>query len=293
MAFLTWLAVVVAMTLLLVQRAFFVRSLILQSEQPPRRMRDLLECCRQQMGVLAPVQLRLTSMAASPSVAGLTRPKILMPQPMLASLHSGQLRSILLHELAHVKRGDLWISLLQTLLQILYFFHPLLWLANLLIRRVREQAVDETVLAAMGEEAEDYPRTLLNVSRLAFGRPALSLRLLGVVESKRALTARIKHIASRPFPKTAKLGLAGLILIATVAAILLPMARAEKNETRTRFTEAEISTALASLKINPNGVILARGSRPGFPGRSACSNRTPHRDGYQLHSRTQEWQKDW
>ena len=58
-------------------------------------------------------------------------------------------------------------------------------------------------------------------------RPTLSLRLIGVVESKSALTGRIQHILSRPFPKTARLGLLGLLVIFLIAAILLPMAAAQ------------------------------------------------------------------
>jgi hypothetical protein len=71
---------------------------------------------------------------------------------------------------------------------------------------------------------------LLDVSRLTFSRPALSLRLIGVVESKKALAGRIRHMASKPFPKTAKLGIAGLLGVVIVAAILLPMARARKGD---------------------------------------------------------------
>ena len=251
MVFLAWLLVVSVMTVLLIQRAFFVKGLVAQSDKASAPLADLLEQCRQQMKVGRGITLRLTSLSTSPSVCGLWRPRILMPRRMVARLETRQLRSILLHELAHVKRGDLWINLVQALLQIAYFFHPLLWLANLMIRRVREQAVDETVLAAMGNEAEDYPRTLLNISKLAFGRPALSLRLIGVVESKRALTARIKHIVSRPFPKSARLGLSGLVLLLTVAAVLLPMAKAQKNENTPDYTETEISAGLASFQIDP------------------------------------------
>ena len=151
---------------------------------------------------------------------------------MLARLQGNELESVLLHELAHVKRGDLWLNLVQALLQVAYFYHPLLWAANAWIRRVREQAVDETVLAALGEEAEDYPRTLLSVSRLAFGQPALSLRLLGVVESRNALMNRIRHIASRPFPRTAKLGFTGCVLVVVIAVTLLPMASAAPRRRR-------------------------------------------------------------
>ena len=120
--------------------------------------------------------------------------------------------------------------MVQTLLQIVYFYNPLLWVANAVIRKVREQAVDEMVLAAMGEGAEDYPEALLNISRLTFNRGVLSLRLIGVVESKKALSGRIKHILSRPFPKTAKLGIIGLMAVIVAGAVLLPMAKAEKGK---------------------------------------------------------------
>jgi hypothetical protein len=59
---------------------------------------------------------------------------------------------------------------------------------------------------------------------MAFKRPALSLRLIGVVESKSALAGRIKHILNRPMPKKAKLGILGLAVVIITAAILLPMA---------------------------------------------------------------------
>jgi beta-lactamase regulating signal transducer with metallopeptidase domain/protocatechuate 3,4-dioxygenase beta subunit len=229
---LAWMAAVILMVVLLIQRVFFVRALLAQSREAPDALSALLEQCRRHMGMHGVAGVRLTSLSASPSVCGLLRPMILMPEPMARQLEMSQLRSVLFHELAHIKRGDLWINLLQTLLQIVYLYHPLLWLANARIRAIREQAVDEAVLAALGEDAEEYPRTLLNISKLAFGRPALSLRLLGVVESKRALTARIRHMVSRPFPKNARLGLLGLAAIAITAAALLPMARGTQRRTR-------------------------------------------------------------
>ncbi|MHC4627479.1 MAG: carboxypeptidase regulatory-like domain-containing protein, partial [Planctomycetota bacterium] len=147
-----------------------------------------------------------------------------MPKNLAPSLSSGELRVVLLHELAHIRRGDLWVNLAATILQIFYFYNPLLWLANAMIRRAREQAVDEMVLVAMGDNAPQYPQTLLSVAKMAFKRPALSLRLTGVVESRSALTGRIKHILNRPMPKTAKLGIIGLAVVLAAAAVLLPMA---------------------------------------------------------------------
>jgi beta-lactamase regulating signal transducer with metallopeptidase domain len=237
---LTWAVVVLALTLLLIQRAFFVRGLLGQSEEASRDMLNELENCCRRLGLRRAVRLRLSPNATSPAVCGLLRPVILIPQSIAPRLQSHDLRAVLLHELAHVKRGDLWVNLIQTLLQIAYFYNPLLWLANAMIRRTREQAVDETVLVAMGETARQYPEILVNIAKLAFTRrPALSLRLIGVVESKSALTARIQHILTRPLPTSAKLGVIGLLSVLILAAVLLPMAKAQ-DETNGVFSRLAV-----------------------------------------------------
>jgi len=226
---LAWLASVVLMMTLLMQRALFVRSLVAQSEEASEAMIGILQRARRQMQINTRIGLRLSQAATSPSVCGIVRPTILIPQSLPGKMALQDFKAILLHELAHIKRGDLWVSCIQTIVQILYVYHPLLWVANAMIRKVREQAADEMVLVALGEEADDYPKTLLDVSRLTFGSPALSLRFIGVAESKKALHRRIKHMLTRPVPKSARVGALGTIIILVVAAILLPMARAEKS----------------------------------------------------------------
>ncbi len=232
---LIWLAIAVGLLLLLLQRALFVKGLVAQAEPASCRLRDALGECQERLGLNRVVALRVSPNATSPAVCGLLRPTILIPQNLAPKLSGNDLQAVLLHELAHIKRGDLWVNLIQTLLQIIYFYNPLLWLANAMIRRVREQAVDEAVLVAMGETAADYPETLVNIAKLAFKkRPVLSLRLIGVVESKSALSGRIRHILSRPFPKTAKLSLLGLSVVFLIAAVLLPMAKARPMTDRAR-----------------------------------------------------------
>ncbi|MHC4640007.1 MAG: M56 family metallopeptidase [Planctomycetota bacterium] len=228
--FLTWLAIVMAMGLLLLQRALFVRGLVAQAKKASRLMNDELAYCCASMGIKAKVSLKISVNATTPSVCGLIRPVILVPWNLVSTLGVSRMRTVLMHELAHIRRGDLWVNLAQTVLQIIFFYNPLLWLANCVVRRIREQAVDEAVLVAMGEGAQQYPQTLVDVAKMAFKRPALSLRLIGVVESKSALAGRIKHILSRPIPKSARLGLISILAIIIAGAILLPMAMAQRLE---------------------------------------------------------------
>ena len=96
-----------------------------------------------------PVRIRLTDRRQSPAVCGLFRPVVLLPRALADQLPPAQLRAVLLHELFHLRRGDVWGNCLQALVQILYWWHPLLWLANARIRRVREEAVDDAVMLAL------------------------------------------------------------------------------------------------------------------------------------------------
>jgi len=249
--FLAWLAVVVVMSLLLLQRAIFVRGLIAQAEEATGLMKDTLHYCCEHMAVKIKVRLKVSPNASSPAVCGLFCPVILVPRNLSPTLGSSHLRTVLMHELAHIKRGDLWINTVQTALQIIYLYNPLLWLANAIIRRVREQAVDEIVLVAMGHKAQQYPETLLSVAKLAFARPALSLRLIGVIESKNQLKERIRKMLERPVPKSAKLGILSLLAIIIAAAMLLPMAAAEdKGQMTDDRMEKEFAATL------PNGVTV-------------------------------------
>jgi beta-lactamase regulating signal transducer with metallopeptidase domain len=191
--FLVWLAVVIVMGLLLLKRAILAGRHIRQAKRANFLMNDLLMYCCKCMGVNSrKVRLRISSDGTSPAVYGLFKPVILVPHNLAPSLGSRHLRAVLLHELAHIKRGDLWVNWAQTVLQIVYFYNPLLWLANSTICRVREQAVDEVVLAAMGKKIQRYPEMLADVARLMFKRPALSLGLIGVVESRDTLANWIK-----------------------------------------------------------------------------------------------------
>jgi beta-lactamase regulating signal transducer with metallopeptidase domain len=233
--FLLWLVGVLVLSVLLLQRVCFVRRLIARSTPAGEPLLDLLSRCCDQMHIRQRVGLRLSPATFSPAVCGLFRPVILLPASLLQKLSSDDLRAVLIHELAHLKRGDLWLNSVQTLLQIVYFYNPFIWLANAMTRRVREQAVDEMVLVALGAEAKSYSRTLVDIAEMAFFKANWTLRLIGVAESKKSLEQRIKHILTRPIPKSAKLGLSGVLAVLVAATLLLPMAKgAARRNLQTR-----------------------------------------------------------
>jgi beta-lactamase regulating signal transducer with metallopeptidase domain len=173
-----------------------------------------------------PARLRLIERPMSPAVCGLFRPVILVPRALAQQLPPDQLGAVLLHELVHLRRGDLWLNFVQTLLQIFYWWHPLLWFANTRIRRAREEAVDDAVMLALDDNAEAYAPTLLQVARLALSRPPVSLGLVGILESGSFLRQRIERLLDFHPPRKAGLTLASVFSVAAFAALALPMGRA-------------------------------------------------------------------
>ncbi len=173
-----------------------------------------------------PVRLRLTDQPQSPAVCGLFRPVILLPRSLAEHLPPAQLRAVLLHELFHLRRGDVWVNCAQALLQIVYWWHPLLWFANARIRRVREEAVDDAVMLALNEDAETYAPTLLEVAKLALHRPLASLGLVGILESRSSLRQRIERLMDFRPPRKAGLTLGAALGVLGFAALAVPMGEA-------------------------------------------------------------------
>ncbi len=210
---------------LLFKGARSVRRLVTLAAPATETWQQWLNETAAQLGIRRTVGLKITAQAMSPAVCGLWRPVILVPEKLMQELTEPQLRAAILHELIHLKRGDLWANYVQTLLQIIYWWHPLLWLANRQIRGLREQAVDEQVMAFLADDQIVYPETLLQVARHCFTRPIASLGMVGIIESSGALKERVHRLVSWPQPRRTKLGVIGVMAIIISGVLLLPMAQ--------------------------------------------------------------------
>ena len=192
----------------------------------PALLEEMFDAATSSIGLRRAVRLRVTDQAMSPAVCGLFHPVILLPQSLAEKLLPAQLRAVVLHELTHLRRGDVWANCAQALLQTVYWWHPLVWLANARIRRVREEAVDDTVMLTLRDEAETYASTLLEVAKLAFHRPLASLGLVGILESRSALQQRIERLVDFRAPRKTGLTIASVLGILAFTALAIPMGAA-------------------------------------------------------------------
>ncbi|HUU20031.1 MAG TPA: M56 family metallopeptidase [Sedimentisphaerales bacterium] len=180
---------------------------------------DLLEDCKSEMGIRTILGVVITDKVTSPALFGFIRPRLLLPAGMLEALNLTELHHVFLHELAHLKRYDIYLGYLSSLLQVLHWFNPLIWLAFYRIRNDRELACDYLVLSrTKSGQSKDYGRTIVYLLE-RFSRPRHLPAMAGILETKSQLKRRIKMIAE--FKKTSRPRWAGAMLLLVVLACLV------------------------------------------------------------------------
>ncbi|MBK9138221.1 MAG: redoxin domain-containing protein [Verrucomicrobia bacterium] len=177
----------------------------------------VMDECARRMGVRHPPELVEGEELASPALFGVFRPRLLLPPGFLRDFSRQELRFVLLHELAHVRRRDLAFNWLVTGLQVLHWFNPLLWLGFARWRADRELACDALALqAAGGDQSREYGRTILRLLE-GFTHRAPAPGLVGILEDKRQLKRRIAMIAD--FQPGRRWGIVSIVALVVLAVI--------------------------------------------------------------------------
>jgi bla regulator protein BlaR1 len=194
-----------------------------------QKVLDLLEDCKSEMGIRTILGVIITDKTKSPALFGFLRPRLLLPTGIIETLSLKELRHVFLHELAHLKRHDIYLGYLASLLQSLHWFNPFIWLAFYRIRTDRELACDALVLAQThSSESKDYGRTIVSLLE-RFSRPRHLPAMAGILETKSQLKRRIKMIAK--FKKTSRSRWAGaMLLLAILACVVLTNAYVAKAD---------------------------------------------------------------
>lgn len=218
--------------------------------------------------------LKVSAAVSGPQVVGLTRPQILLPPEELADVGRPELTMLLAHELAHVKRGDLWLGWVPALAHKLFFFHPLAALAVREYALAREAACDAEVLRLLGTAPREYGRMLL---RWGVVLRETGLAAAGASSSARNLKRRLEmlHDASRP-------GGQGLrrasVAAGFVLAALLPIQIVAKSPatpaTPAVPPTATTPTVAATASVTATAAAPAVASTPATP-RGAAVGTTP------------------
>lgn len=133
---------------------------------------------KKQLNIEKEVQVFLSKHVKEPITFGHFKPVILLPISLMTGFEPVAIETILLHELAHIKRHDYLINLGQSIIEIILFYHPCIWWLSKEIRAIREHCCDDLVLS-MGDNRDAYVKTLT----------VLQWRKIGAVSNSLSMTA--------------------------------------------------------------------------------------------------------
>ena len=211
-----WLAGVVILSIRLASGWLVTRRLSTVGTRPvPPACRDALARLVVRLRVTRPVRVLESAMVQVPAVIGWFRPVVLLPASALTGLTPLQLDALLAHELAHVRRYDYLVNLLQSAIETLLFYHPAVWWVSRRVRDEREHCCDDVAVAACGD-AHFYATALLGMERLRNPMPALSMAAAGgsLVERVRRLMA---PVPAEIFPRSLAGALAVMLALVLAA----------------------------------------------------------------------------
>jgi len=190
--FLLWLVCCALLLLRLAAGHVCAWRLIARSApvQQPRAL-EVLYRLQRDARLRRPIALRTSAHLPSVVLYGLFRPVILLPEAWLADLEESDLRSLLAHELAHIRRRDVLANSAQRLLEALLFFHPGAWAASRRIALAREELCDDWALRQTSTRSR-YARALALAAERA--RLRLAPATLGLAEDRFTLLRRVEVI---------------------------------------------------------------------------------------------------
>jgi TonB family protein len=215
---------------------------------------SVLEILQRVKGLLQ-VRRRVTIILSSdfpePGVCGITKPKLVLPKRVVESLTDQELEAVLLHEVAHVRRHDNLVSLFQSWLSCVFWFHPGIWLIDRHLLEERERACDEDVLS-YAPNCQQYLTTLLKVFQSSLGERLAGASLITGSNLKRRIHHMQSHISRSSSAAWHRLMISGFVLawIVSVIAIVpanqkVPVAQAgpESSEATARGRFEELPSA--------------------------------------------------
>jgi GWxTD domain-containing protein len=185
------------------------------TQPPPIQLQTAFHDLSRRLGIARTVSLLNSALVQVPTVIGWLRPAVLLPVGCLTGLSTIQIEAIFTHELAHIRRHDYLVSVFQSIVEAVLFYHPLVWWVSKQVRREREDCCDDLAVKISGDSLA-YAKAL---SFLEERRGCLAAAALGA--NGGVLAMRIKRLLGYKEPPAYSSLTATALLAVVVAAAAL------------------------------------------------------------------------
>ena len=192
-------------------------------ESLPERLAQRIASLSEGLGMRGFSRVFISPSVLQAMAVGYLRPMVLLPAAMITQMQPEMLEAVIAHELAHIRRFDLWVNLAQRVTETLLFYHPAVWWLSDCLRNERELCCDELAIKATGERAT-YASALESVSRtrLITKQPILAT---GLGQDNKPTLSRVRHILGLATAhRNCPFWLAGLITVLFLVALTIPTA---------------------------------------------------------------------
>jgi beta-lactamase regulating signal transducer with metallopeptidase domain len=239
-----------------------------------RRLSDAL-------GLRRAVMLVESAAVEVPSVIGSLRPVILLPAAAIVGMTPEQIEMVLAHELAHIRRHDFLVNLLQAVVETLMFYHPAVWWMSRRVRVERENCCDDLAVAVCGNPIQ-YARALTRLEELRAHAPAITVAANGgslMDRIRRLVTDRAESNGS-----TSRWAAAVAMLSVVIIAIAVPSlpALAERDTNTHKAKPAKPAPPAAHVEVvapaPPSEITPAPPAEPATPAPEAVAAEEAYAD---------------
>jgi beta-lactamase regulating signal transducer with metallopeptidase domain len=222
------------------------------TSQPSNEALDMLYEWKERLNISQRVRLLFSEYVNVPMMIGAVKPVILVPLAMASQLSPDQFEAILLHELAHIKRRDYLVNMIQVCIETIMFFNPFIWRISSIIRREREHCCDDMVIAHTTQPLS-YAKALaaletMRLNPLAMAATGNQNQLLNRI--KRMMEMRKENFGNSMIP--AFILLAGL----SVSLLLLSPAMAQSKKEKEKEKKEAAATKKSGGKINSAEIVV-------------------------------------
>jgi beta-lactamase regulating signal transducer with metallopeptidase domain len=234
------------------------RSLRAARRPAPRPLVELQRHLMDRLAIHRRVRLFVSDANHGPLAFGILRPCVVLPA-RLENASRSAVESMLAHELIHIRRGDTLVAALQTLCTVLWWFHPLIWLASRRISRERERACDDEVLAGTGCEPSFYAQGLLDVLREQ--RRSLSAMLVTGIRPVDVTKERLELIMNSQRNRSARTPWICWLMVILCLAVVLPAQRTGLAQQRAGENQATPGTVAPAPRSSEQPSRLPTGGK--------------------------------
>lgn len=174
----------------------FKNKIIKSGYEPNNKLKVIIEACKSQLKMKnTKMNNLMVENGHSAFVIGLFKPYIIISKDLCEAFNEDEIKHVVLHEMVHLKRKDIILKFIMTIVCCIYWFNPFIWIARAAMMNDMELSCDEKVLSYLNKaEIQDYGRTIIKVlERISINRhKGIMLNING---SKKNIKTRIKNIA--------------------------------------------------------------------------------------------------